>query len=254
MPVEKGGFVTLRHNSLRDLLAELLEEICKDVVIEPPLLPLTGENLPPGSNLSDGARSDVSCINLWSPLSRAFIDVRIFNPQAQSNWNKSISAMYTSHQNEKKTEYGPRTREVEKATLTAAVMSTSGGMGKEMNVLVRQIATKLSVKRGERYSDTVGFVRRRIRLDLLRTCVKATRIRQLLTASEIWTSTSVQLPIKVLEDDGGFFLKKIMTAAVMSTSGTSGGLSRECDQLVRQIAMKLSLKRGERYSDVVGFI
>ena len=28
-------------------------------------------------------------------------------------------AMYTSHQNEKKTEYGPRAREVEKATLTA---------------------------------------------------------------------------------------------------------------------------------------
>ena len=96
-------------------------------MIEPPLLPLTGENLPPGSNLSDGARLDVSCINLWSPLSRAFIDVRIFNPQAQSNWTKSIPAMYTSHQNEKKTEYGPRAREVEKATLTAAVMSTSGG-------------------------------------------------------------------------------------------------------------------------------
>ena len=36
----------------------------------------------------------------------------------------------------------------EKATLTAAVMSTSGGMGKEMDVLVRQVATKLSVKRG----------------------------------------------------------------------------------------------------------
>ena len=27
-------------------------------------------------------------------VSRAFIDVRIFNPQAQSNWNKSIPAMY----------------------------------------------------------------------------------------------------------------------------------------------------------------
>ena len=42
--------------------------------------------------------------------------------------------MYTSHQNEKKTEYGLRAREVEKATLTAAVMSTSGGMGKEMDL------------------------------------------------------------------------------------------------------------------------
>ena len=107
-----------------------------------------------------------------------------FNPQAQSNWNKSIPAMYTSHQNEKKTEYDPRAREVEKVTLTAAVMSTSGGMGKEMDMLVRQIATKLSVKRGERYSDTVGFVRRRIRFDLIRTCVIALRGHKKTTAPD----------------------------------------------------------------------
>ena len=50
-------------------------------------------------------------------------------------------------------------------------------MGKEMDMLVRQIATKLSVKRGERYSDTVRFVRRIIRFDLLalRACVLALR-------------------------------------------------------------------------------
>ena len=67
----------MRHNSLRDLLAELLKEICKellkeickDVVTEPALLTLTGETVPPGSNLSDGARLDVSCRNLWSLVS-----------------------------------------------------------------------------------------------------------------------------------------------------------------------------------------
>ena len=60
----------------RVLLAVVMERhwsFHKDVVIEPPLLPLTGEKLPPGSNLSDGARLDVSCINLWSPLSRALM-------------------------------------------------------------------------------------------------------------------------------------------------------------------------------------
>ena len=61
------------------------------------------------------------------------------------------------------------------AELIADVMSTSGGMGKDMDMLVRQIATRLSVKRGERYRDTVGFVRRRIRFDLLRTCVISLR-------------------------------------------------------------------------------
>ena len=35
--------------------------------------------------------------------------------------------IYVSHENEKKKEYDPRAKEVEKATLTAAVMSTSGG-------------------------------------------------------------------------------------------------------------------------------
>ena len=44
-----------------------------------------------------------------------------------------------------------------------------------MDMLVRQTATKLSVKSGERYSETVGFVRRRIRFDLMRTCVIALR-------------------------------------------------------------------------------
>ena len=75
----------------------------------------------------------------------------------------------------KKKEYGPRVLQVEKATMTAAVMSTSGGLSKECDKLVRQIAMKLSLKRGERYSDVVGFIRRRLRFDLLRTCVIALR-------------------------------------------------------------------------------
>lgn len=46
--------------------------------------------------------------------------------------------------------------------------SRSGIMGKlkEMDGLVSQIATKLSVKRDERYSDTVGFLRKIICFDL----------------------------------------------------------------------------------------
>ena len=83
--------------------------------------------------------------------------------------------MYNSHEEEKKKEYGPRVLQVEKATMTAAVMSTSGGLSKECDKLVRQIAMKLSLKRGERYSDVVGFIRRRLRFDLLRTCVIALR-------------------------------------------------------------------------------
>ena len=77
-----------------------------------------------------------------------------------------------SHETEKKTEYMPRLIQAEKGSLTAAVFSTSG---RECDKLVRQIAMKLSQKRGERYCDVVGFVLRRIRYDLVRTCVIAIR-------------------------------------------------------------------------------
>ena len=40
---KKGGFVILRQNSLRDLTANILKEVCKDVSVEPPILSLTGE-------------------------------------------------------------------------------------------------------------------------------------------------------------------------------------------------------------------
>ena len=97
---------------------------------EQPLFPLTGETLPAGSNLSDVARLDISCRNLWSPLANALIDVRIFNPQAESNWNKSVPQMYNSHEEEKKKEYGPRVLQVEKANKTICCVIALRGFKK----------------------------------------------------------------------------------------------------------------------------
>ena len=70
---KRGGYVSLRHNSLRDVLAELLETAgCKDVTTEPLLIPVNGRELPAGANKADGARLDVSARSVWNPLERAF--------------------------------------------------------------------------------------------------------------------------------------------------------------------------------------
>ena len=45
MICKKGGFISLRHNDLRDITDELLSEVCKGVENEPMLQPLTGETL-----------------------------------------------------------------------------------------------------------------------------------------------------------------------------------------------------------------
>ena len=46
----KGGFVTLRHNKLRDITGEFLEEVCQDVAV-------ADNNLVPSTaTANDGAR------------------------------------------------------------------------------------------------------------------------------------------------------------------------------------------------------
>ena len=37
---KKGGYVSMRHNRIRDLEASMLKDVCKDVRIEPELLPI----------------------------------------------------------------------------------------------------------------------------------------------------------------------------------------------------------------------
>ena len=50
MICKRGGFVTQRHNELRDLEAELLNMVCTDVEIEPVLQDISGEQLGRDSN------------------------------------------------------------------------------------------------------------------------------------------------------------------------------------------------------------
>ena len=53
---------------------------------------------------------------------------------------------------------------MEKVTFTPAVFSTSGGMGKEADRLLRRMAERMSIKRGENYSNyssVVSLFRRR---------------------------------------------------------------------------------------------
>ena len=70
-----GGFVTIRHNRVRDFEAQLLTEICNDVEIESPLQPLEGKiiNGPTGVN----AKPDVRARGFWREGQNAFFGLRI---------------------------------------------------------------------------------------------------------------------------------------------------------------------------------
>ena len=149
---------------------------CKDIKTEPPLLPLSGVELPRSANTANDARLDVSARSLWNPLERAFLDIRVFHPLAPSIVaHGTIAKMYRSHENEKKSVYNARVLQVERGTFTPVVFSTSGGMGIEAQKLFKRIAERTARKTGQSYSDAISFIRKRVRFDLLKTTIIALR-------------------------------------------------------------------------------
>ena len=171
-----GGYVHLRHNSMRDTIAELLTPVCYDVVTEPPLLELDGEVLPKGTITSPESRLDVSARSFWTPMDKVYTDVRIFHPHAPSNVKMELKQMYKHHEDMKKRSYMHRVQQVEKGSFTPLVFSTTGGVGVEADRFFRRLAEKMTQKNhSTHYSDNVSFIRRRLRFDLLRTTLISLR-------------------------------------------------------------------------------
>ena len=65
MNCKRGGFVTIRHNEVRNFEATLLSKVCCDVEVEPSLQPLTGEVMQAGVTKGDQARLDVRARGFW---------------------------------------------------------------------------------------------------------------------------------------------------------------------------------------------
>ena len=117
MICKKGGFISLQHNSLRDITYELLSEVCKEVENEPLLQPLTGETLKyQTAKTENNARVDVSALGFWCRDQRAFFDIRVFDPVAPSHVHQSLDAAHSKQENEKRRQYEARILHVEHAS------------------------------------------------------------------------------------------------------------------------------------------
>ena len=80
---KKGGFITLRHNRVRNITASLPKEVYHDVRIESTFQKLTGELFEQkAANTSDEARLDVAARGFWAAGQIAFFDIRVFYSNA----------------------------------------------------------------------------------------------------------------------------------------------------------------------------
>ena len=169
---KKGGYVTMRHNALRDTEAKILQEVCKDVAVEPGLIPTVAEMT---ENTDDGARLDIAARGVWSACERTLFDVVVAYPNAQSHINKPLKTIYEEKQQIKKRKYNDRIINVEKSTFTPLVFTTTGGMGPECERLHKRLAEMIAAKRSEQYSQVMQHIRCRLRFALLKATLVAIR-------------------------------------------------------------------------------
>ncbi|EDO42709.1 predicted protein [Nematostella vectensis] len=177
MICKRGGFVIQRHNELRDLEAELLSLVCKDVQTEPVLQDITGEELNRGAHTARDARLDIVARGFWERQRQAFFDVRVCHANAESYRDMNIDQIFRQHETEKKRQYA-RVLEVEQATFTPLVFGSTGGMASECQQFHSKLAELIAEKKGELYSTTVSWIRAKVSFAILRSallCLRGSR-------------------------------------------------------------------------------
>ena len=140
--------------------------------IEPELLPIEDTSTS-STNVALKARLDVSAVGVWSPMERTFLDVRVVHPNCPTNRGKTIEKIYEKNENEKKNSYNQLVIQVEKATFTPLVFTTSGGMAPECTLYHKKVAELISMKTKEDYSHVMSHLRQRLRFTLLKTTLIA---------------------------------------------------------------------------------
>ena len=78
--------------------------------------------------------------------------MRICHPNADSYRDMDLNQIYRQHETEKKLQYASRILEVEQATFTPLVFSTTGGMAAECKRYHSRLAELLATKKRESYS------------------------------------------------------------------------------------------------------
>ena len=103
------------------------------------------------------------------------MDVRMLHPNSPSYQGKKMEKIYQLHENEKKRKYNQRVIQVEKASFTPLVFSTSGGMALECTKYHKKVAELIALKTKEDYSKVMNHLRTRLRFTLLKSTLIAVR-------------------------------------------------------------------------------
>ena len=176
---KKGGFITSRHNEIRRITADFLNEVCLDVEEEPLLQEITGEVFQAKTAKTEKeARLDVAARGVWMQGQKLCCDIRVFNPLANCYRKNSLAKMHEKNEKEKKIKYAARVIEVEHGSFTPLVFSCFGGMSRECGAFYRHLAEKLAEKLSITTSEATCFIRTKISFSWVKSlvlCIRGSR-------------------------------------------------------------------------------
>ena len=120
---------------------ECLQAGHNDTELEPPLLPVEGEQIESKqAKKMDGARSDVRVRGFWVKQQNAFFEFRVINSLAKSYSTLKPAEIYDRFEKARSAEYEERINIVDCGSFTPRVMLSSGGMGPRMTMAVKHLA------------------------------------------------------------------------------------------------------------------
>ena len=173
---KKGGFVSQRHDNIRDMFTILLDKCCTNVQSEPHLTDLQGESFSNRTaNTSSGARLDIKARNFWRQGQDAYFDIRVTHVNALSHKDLTTKTVFKNQENEKKRQYNQRVMDVEQGTFTPLIIGTNGGMGAECDMFIKNLADRLSIKQSEEYAKIVTWIRTKLSFEVVRSTVLCLR-------------------------------------------------------------------------------
>ena len=166
----KGGLIILRHDEIKDELAELLSQalIPSAVRDEPSIQPgprvTRGAKTPENQSGSEATstekserRGDLLVRGLWERSKHCVIDVRVSDVNQPSYILKCPKKVLAMAEKEKKKKHLKDCHEQRK-DFPPFVVSVDGLLGKDAQMLLKKISAFLAAKWGRPYSQTAAYV------------------------------------------------------------------------------------------------
>ena len=166
----KGGLVYGRHNELRDLNCSMLELAGLKQVISEPIVHETADKQ---------LRADWAARGFWEPQKQALFDCCIVNPESSSLQHIPLQAIFNQRKNKKIATYS-KAAKARRASFTPILATCDAVFEKDAELYVKRLSAILSKKWKSSYSKTVGFIRARLQICILRSvslCLRGCRTK-----------------------------------------------------------------------------